>query len=73
LTTSKIGKILEILSDEKWHRVEEIQQKMKLNENQLQQIIRFLKEYSFIVTDEKDKEIKLEETVRIFLKQEATS
>ena len=73
LTTSKIVKILEMLSDEQWHTLKEIQQKMKLNENQMQQIIGFLKEYNFIIIDEKDKEIKLEETARRFLTQKTTS
>jgi len=73
LTTSKIAKILEMLKDEQWHMLKEIQQKMKLSEKQVQQIIKFLKEYNFIMVDEESKEIKLEETVRRFLTQNTTS
>jgi transcription initiation factor IIE alpha subunit len=72
-TTSKIVKILEMLSDKQWYTLKEIQQKMKLNENQMQQIIGFLKEYNFIIINEKGKEIKLEETVRRFLTQKTMS
>jgi len=40
---------------------------MKLNDNQIQQIAAFLKEYEFITIDETKKEMKLEEAVRKFL------
>jgi len=40
---------------------------MKLNDNQIQQIATFLKEYEFITMDEAKKEMKLEEPVRKFL------
>jgi hypothetical protein len=73
LTTSKIAEILELLGDEQWHTLEEIQEKMKLNDNQMQQIVGFLKEYNFIVVNEKREEIRLEETVRRFLIQKTTS
>jgi len=73
LTTSKILEILEMLSDKQWYTLKEIQQKMKLNENQMQQIIGFLKEFNFIIIDKQGKEIKLEETVRRFLTQKTTS
>jgi len=62
-----------MLNDGQWHKLKEIQQKMKLNENQIQQTLAFLKEYSFIIMDEKRREIKLKETVRKFLTQTATS
>jgi len=71
-TTSKIAKILEMLNDGQWYTIKELQQGMQLNENQLQQIIAFLKEYSFIVIDEMKKRIKLEENARKFLTQTAT-
>jgi len=67
LTTSKIAKILEILDDEQWHTLGEIQQKMKLNKNQVEQIVTFLKKYNFIMVDETNREIKIEEIVRKFL------
>ncbi len=73
MTTSTIAKILEMLNDKQWHTLREIQQKMKLNENQILQIIKFLKEYSFIIVNEETKEIKLEKTVPKFLTQNTTS
>jgi hypothetical protein len=58
---------LEILKDGQWHMLEEIQRKMKLNNNQIKQIAVFLKEYEFVTIDDVRKEMKLEETVRKFL------
>jgi DNA-binding IclR family transcriptional regulator len=58
---------LEILSDGRWHLLEEIRQKTKLNDNQIQQITTFLKEYEFVAMDETKKEMKLEEAVKKFL------
>ncbi|MEM2118188.1 MAG: hypothetical protein QW386_04120 [Candidatus Bathyarchaeia archaeon] len=65
--TSKISRILEILSDGEWHQLKEIQQEVNLNKKQLQQIIAFLKKYSFIIVDEENWKVKLEKTVQQFL------
>jgi len=62
-----------MLSDGKWYTIKEIRQKMKLNESKIQQILTFLKEYSFILINETEEEIKLEEDVRRFLTRPATS
>jgi hypothetical protein len=47
--------------------LEEIQQKMRLNNSQIQQIAAFLKEYDFVTIDDVKKEMKLEKAVRKFL------
>ena len=73
MTPRKLAEILEILNDGQWHMLNEVQKKMKLNENQSKHIIAFLKEYEFIAIDERKKQIKLEEDVRKFLTQNATS
>ena len=73
LATSKIAEILEILNDERWHTIKEIEERMKLNENQFQQIVRFLKEYRFIMVDKANKEMKIEKTAQEFLKLNTTS
>jgi len=62
-----------VLNDGQWYTLKEIQQKTELNKNQINQITRFLKEYNFIIVDETNKEIKLEENVRKFLTQTTTS
>jgi hypothetical protein len=49
--------------------VEEISEKMKLNEDKIQQIITFLSEYNFIIIDQTEKKVKLAEAIRKFLTQ----
>jgi hypothetical protein len=47
--------------------LDEIRQRMKLDESQIRQIADFLKEYEFITVDEAKKEMKLEKSAREFL------
>jgi DNA-binding IclR family transcriptional regulator len=68
----RVAEVLEILSDGNWHTLEEVRRKMDLNRNQIQQIAGFLKEYEFVAIDETQKRMRVEETVRKFLTQEAT-
>ena len=69
----KIEEVLEMLSDGEWHSLEEIRKKMNLNRNQIQQIAGFLKQYEFVRVDETEKRMRIEEAVRKFLVEEATS
>ncbi len=73
LASSKIAKVLEILNDEQWHTLKEIQEKTQLNKSQVQHTIRFLKEYNFIIVDEEKEEIKIEKDVQRFLTKNTTS
>ena len=66
-------KILEILYDGKWHTLYEIQQKTKLDKNQIQQVIEFLKKYGFISVDEMARKAILDKTVQKFLAQKSNS
>jgi hypothetical protein len=62
-----------MFSDGRWHTLRKAQQKTGLDKDQIYQIVSFLKEYDFMVVDEKSKKIKLEETVRRFLTQTTSS
>jgi transcription initiation factor IIE alpha subunit len=66
-------KILEMLIDGKWHTPKEIQQKTKLDKNQIQQVITFLKRYRFISVDKMTRKVILDKTVQKFLAQKSTS
>ena len=72
-TSSKIAEILELLSNGKWRMLEDIQQKTKVDREQIQQIIEFLKEYDFVVLDETEKKIRLNKLAQKFLTQTATA
>jgi hypothetical protein len=51
----------------------EIQEKTKLDDNQIEQIMVFLRQYNFVATDEAKKEVRLEENFRQFLSEEPIS
>ena len=70
---SRIAEVLEMLKDGEWHSLDGIRRKVKLTKNQVQQISGFLREYQFITIDRTEKNIRIEEAVRKFLVQEATS
>jgi DNA-binding IclR family transcriptional regulator len=68
-----MAKILELLSDGKWHTLEEIQETTKLTKSSIMRVIQFLEEYGFVVADEEERKIRLDENVRKFLAQTVTS
>ncbi|MDH5460491.1 MAG: hypothetical protein OEW71_05610 [Candidatus Bathyarchaeota archaeon] len=53
--------------------LEEIRQKTRMDDNQMQSVIEFLKAYNFIVMDATKKKMKLDETVQKFLTHTTTS
>lgn len=67
MTTSKISAILDVLSDGKWHTVEEIQNRVKVHGNHIQRVVEFLKTYELIVIDDLEKKIKLSKMTQKFL------
>ena len=71
-TTSKIASILEILGDGKWHRLSEIQQRIKTSRNNTKRIAEFLSEYEFIVIDQTRERIRLNDVAK-FLSQTSTA
>ena len=73
MATMKIAEVLEMLEDGKWHTLKEMQEKIKLSENKIQRIVEFLEEYGFVLMDEEKGWVKLDETVKEFLRQTATS
>lgn len=68
LTTSKISTILEVLSDEKWHRLAVIQRRTRIDKDDVLRIIEFLSKYEFVVMDQRKERIRLNEAAK-FLAQ----
>ena len=60
---SKIAMILEILRDGKWHGIEELQQRMELDECKVQEITKFLNKYDFATIDEANKKVKIKRKI----------
>jgi DNA-binding IclR family transcriptional regulator len=69
---SKITMILEILSDGKWHGIEELQQRMELDEHKVQEIATFLNKYDFATIDDANKKVKINRGFQKFLTQTTT-
>ncbi|MBS7616103.1 hypothetical protein KEJ45_02745 [Candidatus Bathyarchaeota archaeon] len=63
--------MLETLSDGKWHTQAEIQQETRLKNVDVEKIIKFLKDYNFIMVEEKENKIKLNGSFRKLMLQTA--
>jgi DNA-binding IclR family transcriptional regulator len=62
---SRVMLILELLSDGKWHGVEELLVRVCLNERKFAEVAGFLSKYDFVTVDEKNGRVKIN---RDFLK-----
>ena len=69
---SKITLILEILSDGKWHGIEELQGRMGLNERKVQEIAKFLNEFDLAKIDDANRKVKINRNFQKFLAQTVT-
>jgi DNA-binding IclR family transcriptional regulator len=68
---SKVMAILELLSDGKWHGVEDLLVKTGLNERKFQEITVFLSTYDFVKFDEEKRRFKINRDFRKLLAQPA--
>jgi DNA-binding IscR family transcriptional regulator len=66
---SKIMLALELLSDGKWHRTEELLLKLELNEHKLQEVTAFLRKYGFVEIDKKNRKVKINKDFRNLVTQ----
>ena len=64
---SKITLILEMLSDGKWHGMEELQLRLGLNEREVQEIATFLNKYTFVKIDEEHRKVRINRNFRKLL------
>ena len=72
VTPQRIAEMLEILNDGQWHLSAEIKRKMKLTNDQVKQVVDFLREYDFVTVDDASRKIRISEEVRDFLSQKPT-
>jgi DNA-binding IclR family transcriptional regulator len=69
----KITQFLQLLTDGKWHSLEELQRKMQLSRDRMKQIAKFLQNYEFVAEDETGKKLKIIDSARKFLVETTTS
>ena len=69
---SQVMIILELLSDGKWHGIEELLFRAGLSERKFWEVMGFLGEYGFVKVDEKNKKIKINRDFQRLLAQPVT-
>jgi len=69
---SKIAMALEMLGDGKWHGIEELQLRPRLNEQKMQEITTFLNKYDFVKIDKEHGKVKINQNFRKLLAQTVT-
>ena len=67
--SSKVELILNVLSDGKWHGINELQQLTEFDELQVQEMAAFLFEYDFVLVDLENKKVRIKEDFQNFLVQ----
>jgi len=66
-----MAKVLDVLADGKWHTEKDVLEKTGLKPEQLKAIVRFLGDYGFLRVNAEKGLIKLNESFRRLLFQEA--
>ncbi|UCF45463.1 MAG: hypothetical protein JSW44_02190 [Candidatus Bathyarchaeota archaeon] len=69
---SKITMILEVLDDGKWHGIVELQERLELNEREVQEITIFLTKYDFVKIDKEHERVRINRSFQRLLDQTIT-
>ena len=69
---SKLAMVLDILSDGKWHGIDELQQRLELDEREVQEIAAFLSKYDFAKSDEENRKVRINRDFQKLLSQTVT-
>jgi DNA-binding IclR family transcriptional regulator len=64
--------ILDVLSDGKWHSVEELQKGLELDEDEVREVTEFLNKYDLAKVDEKNGKVKIDRNFQKLLTLSAT-
>jgi DNA-binding IclR family transcriptional regulator len=67
LLASEIAALLEILADEKWHLLAELQEQIGIAAHKVHRITEFLSMFGFAVVDEANKRVKISRDFQEFL------
>ena len=66
---SKVMLILELLSDGKWHGIDELLVIVKLSEQKFREVTEFLDKYGFVEFDHENRKVKVNKDFRKLLLQ----
>jgi DNA-binding IclR family transcriptional regulator len=70
---SRLMLILELLSDGKWHEIDELLVRMKLTEQKFREVTEFLDKYGFVEFDHKNQKVKINQDFRKLLLQKTVA
>lgn len=70
---SKVMLILELLSDGKWHEIDELLVSVKLSEQKFREVTEFLDKYGFVEFDHENRKVKVNKDFRKLLLQKAVA
>jgi DNA-binding IclR family transcriptional regulator len=70
---SKVMLILELLSDGKWHGIDELLVSVKLSEQKFREVTEFLDKYGFVEFDHENRKVKVNKDFRKLLLQKAVA
>ena len=65
--------ILELLSDGKWHEIDELLVRVKLTEQKFRQVTEFLDKYGFVEFDHENRKVKINKDFRKLLIQKTVA
>jgi DNA-binding IclR family transcriptional regulator len=66
---SRVMLILELLSDGKWHEIDELLVRVKLTEQKFHDVTEFLDKYGFVEFDHENRKVKINKDFRKLLLQ----
>ena len=66
---SRVMLILELLSDGKWHELDELLVRVKLTEQKFREVTEFLDKYGFVEFDHENRKVKVNKDFRKLLIQ----
>jgi len=66
---SAIDEILWLLKDGKWHDLKEVTEKVALSKIKTEIAVSFLREYNFILLNEKTKKVRLQPSTLVFIEE----
>jgi hypothetical protein len=69
---SRIGRILDLLSDGEWHGTEELKQILNLNDHAVEEVLAFLDKYEFAKVDIKNKRVRINKDFQELLELTST-
>ena len=70
---SMVMLILELLSDGKWHEIDELLVRVKLSEQKFREVTEFLDKYGFVEFDHENQKVKVNKDFRKLLLQKAVA